>query len=124
MSNKSQLTLRIITPEGNIVEESDLLSININLAEDNPIGIRPGHAPLIAATKKGAVTIHRTQDEAVFNLHSGVMEIRDNSVTILTAGLIHQTPTETESPTDVEFTRLMKALVNQLKPESDKQSNE
>lgn len=121
MNNKPRLTLRIITPEGIIIEKSDLISINIDLADGNPIGIRPGHAPLIAETKEGTVTLHNTQEDTEIKLHSGVMDIRDNSVTILTAGLIDKTTTGPESSSGVEFNRLMKSLVDQLKPESDKQ---
>ena len=124
MSTKTLLTLKIFMPEGNMIEKSDLLSININLDEGHPIGIRPGHAPLIASTKKGAVTIHSSQEDTVIKLHAGVMEIRNNTVIILTAGLMEQTPSEPESSIDVEFNRLMQALVNQLEPESDTQSHE
>lgn len=117
MSQNSLLTLKIFSPEGIILEKSELNSINISLADNRPIGIRPGHAPLIAETKKGPVTLRSSGDVEDIQLRAGVLEIRNNMVTILTTGLASQTEAEFDSEINREYDRLMHSLINQIAPE-------
>ncbi len=116
MSNEKLLTLKVLTPEGIIFKKSNLLSINIYLADDRPIGIRPGHAPLIAATKNGALSLRDLEEGSEIQLHAGIMQIRNNSVIIVTSGLLDHELSDRDNERDIEYTRLMHTLVNQLTP--------
>jgi len=117
MSANSKLTLRILSPEGMIIEIANLSAVNISLVNDHSIGIRPGHAPLIAETKRGAVTYRKSGVEEKIHIHTGVMEIRNNVVTILTAGEVSQTQSDVRIAKDIEFNRLMQTLVKQIMPD-------
>ena len=114
MSKENLLTFRVLTPEGIIIKKTNLLSINISLADDRPIGVRPGHAPLIAATKNGKVSLRALYDEKEIQLHAGILEIRDNFVTIVTAGLLDSEPSYLDH--DLAYSRLMQNLINQITP--------
>ena len=115
MSNEKLLTFNVLTPEGIILEKANLLSMNVILADGRPIGIRPGHAPLIAATINGAVSLRDFNDENEIQLHAGILEIRDNSVTIVTAGLLDHEPSKLDH--DLEYSRLMQTLIAKIASE-------
>ena len=118
MSSES-LILRVFTPEGTILEADSLSSVNVPLADDCPIGIRPGHAPLIAETKKGIVHYRGQHQEEIIQLHAGILEIRDNEIIILTSGEVSTISPEITQPTELEYERLMKTLVEKLSLDQD-----
>ncbi len=109
--NQKLLELRVLTPDGSLVEANALISINIPLSDGCPIGIRPGHAPLIAETQRGTVFYKESGQENKINLHPGLLEIRDNLVIILTPGEITSLPSENSQPSETEYDRLMKTLL-------------
>ena len=114
MNLQQLLTLRVQTPEGVIVEKTDVESIIIPLANACPIGIRPGHAPLIAETDLGMIKYRQNEKFEKINLHSGVMEIRNNVITILTAGEVDKFPEEFTQLALSDYDRLMQTLVEQI----------
>lgn len=118
MSSES-LKLRVFTPEGTILEADSLNSVNVPLADDCPIGIRPGHAPLIAETKKGTVHYRGHYQVERINLRAGILEIRDNEIIILTPGEVSTISPEITQSTEVEYERLMKTLVETLSMDQD-----
>jgi len=117
--SQTLLTLKIITPEGIIFEKDNLNSINVLLSDHSPIGIRPGHAPLIAETKQGFLRYRDEDLEDKLELYSGVLEIRNNQVTILTAGKVDKTIVQNEDSPISKFDRLMQTLIDQAYPEDD-----
>ena len=117
MSANSLLILRILSPEGKFVEITDLIAVNISLANDRPIGIRPGHAPLIAETNRGVVTYRKLGEEKQIHIHAGIMEIRNNIVTILTAGEVFQEKSHAMKDKDSEYSRLMETLIKEIMPD-------
>ena len=123
MSPKPILQLRVVTPEGIILDAAELTTINVPLVDGGAIGVRPGHAPLIAETVKGVVRYRKINSEEEINLHSGVLEINNNVVTILTAGEIAVTVSEFAKPSDNEYDRLMQTLINTLNPVQDQDNN-
>lgn len=123
MSPKPILQLRVVTPEGIILNAAELTTISVLLVDGGAIGIRPGHAPLIAETVKGVVRYRKINSEEEINLHSGVLDINNNVVTILTAGEIAETASEFAKPSDNEYDRLMQTLINTLHPAQDQENN-
>lgn len=124
MSVSTSLSLRILSPDGTILEKDQLVSISAPLADGGSIGIRPGHAPLIAETLRGAVRYQTTEEHYRIEVHPGVLEIREDTVVILTAGEVNQTPEDTLKPTDAEFIRLMQTIVGTLAPHPDNEDNQ
>lgn len=108
------LTLKIITAQGTILEKEGLSAVNLPLLDQLPIGIRTGHAPLIAETSKGKIKYRSPEEEGEINIHQGVLKVRNNLVTILTSGEVTE-----EVDDDCQFSnellnydRLMKTLVD------------
>ncbi len=117
MTIKPFLTLRVLTPEGIILEADQLSAVNVPLVDGGMIGIRPLHAPLIAETDQGEV-IYRNQGEPkAIELHAGVLDIHQNVITILTAGEVTETPPEVAQAPETEYDRLMQTLIEHLYPE-------
>lgn len=115
--NSALLSLKIITPEGLILEMTDLTAINVNLANDNPIGIHPGHAPLLAGTKQGTLKIRSANGSDSIELREGVLKVRNNQIIILTSSTITDANLKPSQPDQNEFQRLMNTLVNQFSGE-------
>lgn len=113
MNQNTLLSLKILTPEGSILDIDGLYSINIPLADGSPICIRPGHAPLIAETVQGTVE-YRNEKGQEIQLHAGVIDIKNNIITILTPGKVSITPQEIIEPVEKEYNRLMRTLVDKL----------
>jgi F0F1-type ATP synthase epsilon subunit len=119
----SLLSLKVITPEGAIVEMEGLTAINVQLVDDNPIGIRPGHAPLLSSMKQGVIKIKSTTGPESIGLRAGVLKIRNNQVTILTSGALGDANLEPSQPDQNEFERLMNTLVNEYSSEDLENKN-
>lgn len=114
MSIGSLLSLNVLTPEGSILDEEALYSVNVPLADGCPIGIKPGHAPLIAETIQGLVRFRSSDGENQIELHAGVLDIRDNQVIILTPGKVSATPLEITEESENDYDRLMTSLIEKL----------
>lgn len=114
MKNSHLLTLTIYSPERKILEESRLESVIVPLADGGTIGIRPGHAPLIAETVQGPVRFQKMDVQDSLELYPGVLDIRDNAVTILTAGATAEENDPTEQYPSLSFDRLMRTLLDSL----------
>jgi len=97
---EEELTLRVLSPDGPSLEADHLLEVLVPLADGGPIGIRPKHAPLIAETVSGP--IHYRTDLEIFEIEilAGILSIRDNVVTILSAGELSETDVAPESSSD------------------------
>jgi len=114
LSSETLLSLKILSPEGTILKADSLYSVNIPLADDCPIGIRPGHAPLIAKTAQGLVRFHSAEGESHIELHAGVLDIKDGLVIILTPGKVSATPLEITEKTETAYDRLMGSLIEKI----------
>ena len=57
--SENELTLKILTPDGQVLEADHLIEVVVPLADGGTIGIRPQHAPLIAETVTGTVQLVR-----------------------------------------------------------------
>lgn len=119
MSSEPIISLRVLTPEGAILEIDELTSVNVPLVDGGNIGIKPGHAPLIAETTKGTVRYQMETGQNNIELHPGVLDIRYNLVLILTAGELSQTPEMLTQPAETDYERLMKTLVRELYPDTE-----
>lgn len=120
MSSFPRLTLRILSPDGISIEKTDLTSVSVPLADGGWIGIKPGHTPLIAETVRGAIRFLSELGEDSIEVHPGVLDIRDNTVIILTAGNVSEEAGYVAEPTQMGLDRLMQTLVNKIQPNVEK----
>lgn len=123
MNSTSLLTLRILTPEGVILEVEDLSSITAPLVDHGTIGILPGHAPLIAETTNGNVVYKSGLDVKTISLYPGVLDVNRNFVIIFTAGETKHTSTPAKSKNKGDYTRLMQTLNKDLRSDKTNDSN-
>ena len=114
MNARGKLTLKVLTPMGILLTKEGLDAVNIPLADGCPIGVRPGHAPLIAETVKGTIRYRSINQENEIHLHAGVLEIREDVIILLTAGEIEKTPEALGEPMLTEYDRLMETLIRQI----------
>lgn len=115
MTSGRSLALKVFTPNGLIHELSELSSINVPLANGYPIGIFPGHAPLIAGTLQGSIRYQSKKQRGELRLHAGILSIRDNIVVIFTAGELGEADKVEARIEETKYNRLMETLVNKLK---------
>ena len=114
MSTSNLLRFKVITPEGIMREIDNLTAVNVPLVNDYLIGIRPGHAPLIAETKQGKIICRTRTSEVHLELHGGVLEVENNEVIIFSAGEVtNRTSIHTHPPTTT-YDRLMRTLIGEI----------
>lgn len=104
------LSLRILSPDGISIEKDNLTAVLVPLADGGWIGIKPGHTPLVAETVRGPIRFRSETGENQIEVHPGVLEIRGNSVIVLTAGEVAQQSELLTPPASIEFNRLMASL--------------
>jgi len=119
VSPTSPLSLLILSPEDILLERDNLTAVNVPLADGGAIGIRSGHAPLIAETLRGTILYRTEGEQSSIELLPGVLQIRENKVVILTAGQADQGQEPMFQPQKIKFDRLMKTLVSKFKSENE-----
>jgi F0F1-type ATP synthase epsilon subunit len=124
VSSFPRLNLRILSPDGISIEKTDLTAVNVPLADGGWIGIKPGHAPLIAETVRGAIRFRSELGEDSIEVHPGVLEIKENMVIILTAGKVSRQADFVAKPAQMDFERLMQTLVSELQPDDHPDSKQ
>lgn len=113
MNSFPLLSLHILSPDGISVKKDNLISISVPLADGGWIGIKPGHGPLIAETIQGEIRFFSENDETSIEVYPGILEIRDNTVSILTAGEVSKQDAILLEPALMKFNRLMQTLVTE-----------
>lgn len=119
MSSSDWLLLQVLTPEGEVFRKEKLTAARILLADGGYMGIRPGHAPLTGETARGAVRFRTEEGHDEIELLPGVVDIRNNTVIILTAGEVNQSQHQPPDPEETALDRLMFTLVRTLVPENE-----
>jgi len=81
MTIPTSIELEIVTPEKPIVHDTvDEVQLP---GWDGALGVRPGHAPLLAMLKPGELWYRKGQDRTYFVLDFGLAEVLPDRVTIL-----------------------------------------
>ncbi|MDY6873480.1 MAG: hypothetical protein SVR81_05880 [Chloroflexota bacterium] len=114
MSAGPELTLQILTPEGLLLEADQLWEVIVPLADGGTIGIRPKHAPLIAETVDGSVRFLSANADEEISLLAGVLQIRNNTVTVLTAGSAEGASGPENQDQTLTYNRLVQTLAASL----------
>ncbi|HDQ73318.1 MAG TPA: F0F1 ATP synthase subunit epsilon [Chloroflexi bacterium] len=116
----SPLHLNVLTPTKTICDVEDVQHVHVHLSDGYPIGIYPGHAPLLAETVAGPLRYtDDSEDEHTINLAAGILHVDTNVVHILigeeTMETEEEIPDEAEAQTPLEekprFERLAQAML-------------
>lgn len=78
----SLLSLKIVTPEKKLVEETELTSITIP-TENGQITLLPGHIPLVSKVVYGEVIAKKTGHEMSFVTTNGFVKLNSTGETLL-----------------------------------------
>lgn len=76
------LTLKVVTPSGLALEER--VDEVVLKGETGEFGVLAGHVPLVSAIVAGRIRYAGPEGRKTFIVHSGVAEVRDDTVTVLT----------------------------------------
>jgi len=115
------LTLIVKSPAGLLCEKSGLRSVQLELS-DGKIGIRAGHAPMIAEVGDGEAVLDDGNSIDKVSLHAGVAVVQDDVVTIYTHSIGPNLSTMDKRIEDneEEFETLYEAIIAKLLPGSVK----
>ena len=112
-----RLDLWIATPERALLDIEDAHWVRVQIADGGSLGIRPGHAPLVAQTVTAEVRYADDKGEHHLEVEQGILQVHRQGVSIFTTG----SPAgryEALSRTDREehFDRLATALLAAIQP--------
>ena len=83
-------TLRLLSPDGT-AEEHDTVAV-VAPGEMGYLGILAHHAPLVTTLTHGRLVCHQPDGQTrQWTLGGGLLEVRDNVVTVLTSAVTHTT---------------------------------
>lgn len=80
------LALIVKSPAGILFERPGLQSVQLDLS-DGKIGIRVGHAPVLAEISDGEAALNDGKSIESLSLHGGIVSIQDDVITIYTHSL-------------------------------------
>jgi F0F1-type ATP synthase epsilon subunit len=116
-------TLKLIvkSPAGLLFEANGLKSVQLALI-DGGIGIRAGHAPMIAEVSDGEVVLDDGESIVEIPVHAGITVVQDDLVTIYTHSIDPNLSTIEigNEDSEEEFEALYDAIIATLMPGSDK----
>jgi len=82
-----RLRLAVLTPAGALLDVADVAWVQALLSDGSGLGIYPGHAPLLAETRRAALryatAAGRRQTE---ELEVGILQVTGNDVLLFTGG--------------------------------------
>lgn len=78
------LTVEVLSLGSGGLMLDGISALQIKLADGSWLGIRPNHAPIIAATADGDLKYRLNDEEKTVSVKSGIMTLNNNIVSILT----------------------------------------
>lgn len=75
------IKVSIVTPDGPVVETD--ANMVIAVTESGEMGILPGHIPMVAPLKIGALRLKKDDSTEYIAVHGGFIEVRPDVVTVL-----------------------------------------
>ena len=114
------LHLTVLTPAETVLDVGQVAWVQARLADGGPIGIYPGHAPLIAETVTAPLRYADPSGEQALDLEAGILVIDAGGVTVFTSGQAHTSEAwETGQVSEgTRFDRLAQALLNTVREQS------
>ncbi len=85
-----RMKLVVLTPDGILLEKTEVGRTRLRLADGGEIGIRPGHHPLVAETAAGTLRFGGQEYEEQVELQAGILEVDREGIVIFTRGWLDQ----------------------------------
>ncbi|MGY3716020.1 F0F1 ATP synthase subunit epsilon [Sutcliffiella cohnii] len=93
------LTVSVVTPDGPVYESDAEMVVSKTL--EGELGVLPGHIPMVAPLKIGAVRVKNANNTDLVAVSGGFLEVRPDKVTILAQAA--------ETSKDIDVTRAEEA---------------
>ena len=81
-----EFKIEIINPEKSFLTKEDVLEVVVP-AFEGEMGILKDHIPLISFLKPGVISIHSNSGEEKFFVEDGIVEFKDNNLSVLTSSI-------------------------------------
>ena len=107
------IRLTVVTPVQTLLEAEGVAWVQASLADGGPIGIYPGHAPLLAETVTAPLRYTDASGEHMIDLNAGILQVSEKSVTVFTDSVKPGEGLEPSpgSESDKHFDRLAQELL-------------
>jgi F0F1-type ATP synthase epsilon subunit len=120
----------VLTPERMLLEAEGVTRVQAQLADGGPIGIYPGHAPLLAETVAAPLRYADASGEYTIDLDAGILQVDGEGVTVFAGSQTWEAVRTYGSPetsqileNDRHFDRLAQELLTRLNAQPDGVSN-
>jgi F-type H+-transporting ATPase subunit epsilon len=116
------MRLTVLTPARKLLDVEGVAWVQAQLADGGPIGIYPGHAPLLAETVAAPLRYADRSGEHALDLGAGILRVSGGGVTVLAGGV---EPAGVSEPIEVSeddrrFDRLARELLTTLSAQPDR----
>jgi F0F1-type ATP synthase epsilon subunit len=113
--------LKVLTPERTLLAVKGVTQVQAQLADGSPIGIYPGHAPLLAETVAAPLRYTDPSGEHALDLCAGILQVGDEGVTVFARSQISEVCETSEilEEDDGRFDRLAHELLTRLNAQPD-----
>jgi len=82
--SKKLLRVQVLSLGSGGLDLEQVESLQVRLKDGSWLGIRPGHAPMIAATSDGMLKFRKDNQDQTASVKAGILTLSDNLVSILT----------------------------------------
>ena len=82
-----EFKIEIVNPEKSFLVKDDVLEVVVP-AFEGEMGILKDHIPIISFLKPGIIKVFRKTDEENYYVEDGILEFKDNNLSILTSTII------------------------------------
>ena len=81
-----QFNLEIVSPEKSFLKKDNVTEVVIP-AFEGEMGILKDHISIISFLKPGIIKVHSSNEESSFYVDDGIVEFKDNTLSILTSNI-------------------------------------
>ena len=82
--SKKLLRVQVLSLDSSGLELEQVERLQVRLKDGSWLGIRPGHAAMIAATSDGELKFRKDNQDQTVSVKAGILTLSDNLVSILT----------------------------------------
>ena len=82
-----EFKVEIVNPEQSFLSKEDAIEVVVP-AFEGEMGILRDHIPIISSLKPGIIKVFRKTDEENYYVEDGILEFKDNNLSILTSTII------------------------------------
>lgn len=117
--------LMVLTPEQTLLDVQRVAWVQAQLADGGPIGVYPGHAPLLAETVAAPLRYQDPSGEHAIDLNAGILQVSGEGVTVFASIEASEAMEAPGGATDDErFDRLAQELLTASDARSGAQTRE